>query len=241
MLEIDGQIWQSPTSFAVLGLTASGRLTIGQETFSGSVTAGTASYPLRSLNRHNDASSANGLTLFTPALGAALPLSGAAVAFLRPTARSRHVFTVESVQSGVTTLPVLVNQDALVGNGAAAAWLLAHLERGATLAVSEQIAPDDTLVQAIGGGALLLKDGAFYQDTHAPAPKTSSPLTAIGVSRDGRHVLLAVCDGRQTDPERTTLPCSFFSFLSPFGLRSHLWPVAPVMAPRVATSAASLF
>ena len=51
LLKINGQLWQSPDASPVLGITASGRLTIGPETFVGSVVSGNASYPLQSINR----------------------------------------------------------------------------------------------------------------------------------------------------------------------------------------------
>jgi len=205
MLEINGQIWQSPASFAVLGVTASGLLTIGHEAFTGSVTAGGVSYPLHAINRQDDIGTAN-LTLFTPVLGASLPLHGATVAFLQPVAGSNQTFTVVSIQARVARLPVLSTQDALVGSGNAGSWLLTHLASGTTLTLDERTTPDNDLVQAIGGGAILIKDGARYQDQRAPASGKDSarnPLTAIGISKDGTQALLVVCDGNQADVSRS--------------------------------------
>lgn len=202
MLEIDGRVWQSPNAFAVLGVTPSGRLTIGRESFSGSVSAGDSSYPLRSVNRYHDAN-ADGLALFTPELGATLPLHEATLAILQPVANSSTAFTVVSVQANATSLPRLSNQEALVGNGAAGAWLSQRLQPGASITLSEHLAPESDLVQAIGGGAILIKDGAAYQDLHAPVPgeaRTHDPLTAVGITKDGAHAMLIVCDGHQADP-----------------------------------------
>ncbi|HEX4716390.1 MAG TPA: phosphodiester glycosidase family protein, partial [Ktedonobacteraceae bacterium] len=205
MLEVNGQIWQSPASFAVLGVTASGRLTIGHEAFTGSVTAGGVSYPLHAINRQDDVGTAN-LTLFTPVLGAPLPLHGATVALLQPVAGSNQTFTVVSVKAGMARLPVLATQDALVGSGAAGSWLITHLASGTTLTLDERTTPDNDLIQAIGGGAILIKDGARYQDQRAPASGNDSernPLTAIGINRDGTKALLVVCDGNQADASRS--------------------------------------
>lgn len=199
MVEINGQIWQSPGQAATLGVTSSGRLTLGPETFSGAVTVGDTSYSLAAVNRYG-AASANHLTLFTPAFGASLPLHKATLALLQPATGSSTMSTVESIQAGVKRLPVLHDQKALVGGGSAGAWLAAHLQRGARVKIDERITPDNNLVQALGGGPMIIKNGAIYQDPHPPFPgKTSAsgPLTAIGITRDGKRALLVVCDGRR--------------------------------------------
>jgi exopolysaccharide biosynthesis protein len=62
-----------------------------------------------------------------------------------------------------------------------------------------QITPDADLFQAIGGGPQVVKDGALYYDPHPALPGkrfTLNPQTAIGISRDGTHALIAVFDGR---------------------------------------------
>ncbi len=201
MLEINGQIWQSPGVYAVLGVTSSGRLTMGRESFSGSVTAGSESYPLSSVNRYGD-KGANHLRLYTPTLGTTLPLHGAALALLQPVAGSNTTFTVASIHTRATGLPLLRGQIALVGRGDAQTWLTTHLQAGASIEINEQIAPDDNLVQAVGGGPVVLKDGALYHDRHIPAPgevDVSNPLTAVGISKDGRYALFVVCNGRRAD------------------------------------------
>jgi exopolysaccharide biosynthesis protein len=69
-----------------------------------------------------------------------------------------------------------------------------------------QITPNADLFQAIGGGPQLLKDGALYYDPHPAVPGETyilNPQTAIGVSRDGTHALVAVFDGRLSGPWRS--------------------------------------
>jgi exopolysaccharide biosynthesis protein len=56
---------------------------------------------------------------------------------------------------------------------------------------------------AIGGGPVLLRDGAWYEDPHAPAPDERNyrwPVVALARQADGRLMLVAV-DGRH--PERS--------------------------------------
>jgi exopolysaccharide biosynthesis protein len=58
-------------------------------------------------------------------------------------------------------------------------------------------------IAAIGGGPILLRDGAWFEDPHAPAPDERDvrwPVVALGRERDGRLLLVAV-DGRH--PERS--------------------------------------
>jgi hypothetical protein len=55
----------------------------------------------------------------------------------------------------------------------------------------------------VGSGPLLLKDGEWYEDTHAPAPDERDvqwPVVAVGTLADGTLIFVAV-DGRH--PERS--------------------------------------
>ncbi|WP_165423182.1 phosphodiester glycosidase family protein [Ktedonosporobacter rubrisoli] len=200
MLQVQGKIMQSPSSFAVLGITSSGRLTIGPEAFSAKVSTLHGSYTLHSINRYGDVNGDH-LVLFTPALGASILLNGASIAILKPVHGSTHVFTVLCIQENRNSLPILSGASALIGSGAAARWL-SHLQIGETLNISEHLAPDSNLVKAIGGGPQLIKNGAIYHDPFVPAPSEATqenPLTALGISRDGLHALLVVCNGHQAD------------------------------------------
>ncbi|MGH2481851.1 MAG: phosphodiester glycosidase family protein, partial [Ktedonobacteraceae bacterium] len=186
-------------------VTASGQLTMRPETFSGSVSTGNENYPLSSVNRYGD-KGANHLKLYTPVLGTTLPLHGATLALLQPVAGSSTTFTVASIHARATTLPLLRGQSALVGQGDADTWLATHLHPGTSVEISERIAPDNDLVQAVGGGPILLKDGAFYRDRRVPAPgavNVYNPLTAVGISNDGRYALFVVCNGRRADSNRS--------------------------------------
>jgi exopolysaccharide biosynthesis protein len=205
LLKINGQLWQSPDASPVLGITASGRLTIGPETFVGSVVSGNASYPLQSINRYGDARG-NLLTLFTSAPGSTLHLRGAdVVALLHP--GGHHMLTVTALQQNVTSLPALsAQEEALVGSRNAGSWLSAHLRAGKTLSIQERITPDNNLASALGGGAVLIRDGVLAQGLRTRSPgetRVRNPLTALGITRDGRRALLVVCDGHQADPNRS--------------------------------------
>lgn len=207
MVVSNGQLQQTPTNdsyYPVLGVTSSGRLTIRPEFFSGSIIDGKAHYPLHEINIYGDIR--KGPILITPDLGARISVAGDTVAMLRPVSNTSDTFIVQSVRSGVTWLPALSGKDAIIAQGSAGQWLSSHLHPNDRLRVTERISPDDNLLQAIGGGPIVLKNGALYYDAHPPVPadvNVRNPLTAIGVSRDGTHALLAVFDGRRTGPWRS--------------------------------------
>ncbi len=205
LVEINSQIVQSPGYYAALGVTASGQITMDRETFSGSVTDGSATHVLNSINHHGDTHNGQ-LVLFTPALGASLPGLSDTIVTLQPITACPSFYTVQAIQSNATTLPILSNQDALVGSGEASKWLTSNLHPGDRINIPEHIAPDANLVQAIGGGPVLIKNGTRYNDPNPPAPSeanTRNPLTAIGVSKDGTHAFLVVFDGRLSGPSRS--------------------------------------
>jgi hypothetical protein len=204
MMISNGQILQTPTNdsyYAVFGVTSSGRLTIGPEFFSGSIIDGTSSYPLHEVNIYSDIH--KGPILITPDLGARISVVGDTVVMLHPIANSSDTFTVQSVQSDATWLPALSGQYAIIGQAEDAYWLASHIHPHDKVRLTEQIFPDSNLLQAIGGGPVVLKNGALYDDPRPPVPGDvyiRNPITGIGVSKDGTHVLLAVFDGRGVGP-----------------------------------------
>ncbi len=202
---INGRMMQSPSTYAVFGISSSRKFTIGHETFHATITAGTASYILSSMNHLVELHEGK-LGLITPALGAPIPVRGDTVVMLQHVVNSPKEFTVLSIQRAGTVLPALVNRYALVGRGAAGAWLLTHLHKGVHVSVNEQISPDNDLFQALGGGLVIIKNGARYQDHSLPILWSAyhrNPFTAVGISRDGKHALLVVFDGRYSGPFRS--------------------------------------
>ena len=208
---INGQLLHGPNPhfYAVLGVTSTGRLTIGPESFSGTVSDGASSYPLYSFNHYSEVYNGR-LLLFSRTLGEPVYVGGDPVAIIQPiqpVAGSTTTFTVRSILYGPGWLPVLpAQQYAVLGSGYAGDWLATTLHKGDRISVHMQITPDGDLLQAIGGGPQVVKDGAFYFDPHPPAPQERyvlNPQTAIGVSRDGTHALVAVFDGRDSGPWRS--------------------------------------
>jgi len=197
---INGQLMQSPSMYAVFGITSYLKFTIAHEAFDATITAGAASFKLSSINHLVELHEGK-LGLITPALGAPIGVWGDTVVLLQRSVISPTVLTVLSIRRAGTVLPALVNRYALVGRGAAGAWLLSHLHKGVRVSVNERISPDNNLFQALGGGLVLIKNGAFYQDHSLPVLRSAysrNPFTAVGISRDGKHALFAVFDGRNS-------------------------------------------
>jgi exopolysaccharide biosynthesis protein len=204
MVKINGRLLQSPTDYAVLGITQSGSPTINTESFSGSVTDGNASYPLDAINVYNDASRGK-LVLLTPDLGTPPAIVGDTAVLLQPVDVSAGTFRVRAVQPYVS-LSTLAGQYALIGNGSTANWMRAHLHRGNRINVQENISPDGDLAQAIGGGPILIQNGSIYHDPDPPAPRevyVRNPLTAVSVNSGRSHLSLTIFDGRGTGPVRS--------------------------------------
>jgi exopolysaccharide biosynthesis protein len=96
---------------------------------------------------------------------------------------------------------------------------------GDVLDVSYAVDPPVTgAIAGIGSGPLLLKDGAWFEDRHAPAPDERNvqwPVVALGSMPDGTLMLAAV-DGRH--PERSigmTRP-EFAELLQGYGMRDAM-------------------
>jgi hypothetical protein len=126
---INGQLKQSPSMYAVLGVTTYGKFTIGHETFDASITAGHASFQLSSINHLVELNEGK-LGLITPALGAPISVRGDTVVLLERDVNSSNKLIVLAIQRAGTMLPALVNRYALVGRGPTGAWLRAHLLKG---------------------------------------------------------------------------------------------------------------
>ncbi|QWF83264.1 phosphodiester glycosidase family protein [Amycolatopsis sp. CA-230715] len=191
----DGKVLKSPRPRfnAQLGVRADGSMVLGPQEFSGTVTDGAASRPLTSVNVVNDVA-AGGITEVTPALGGAtgLPAGTLAVGHERPGG-----FVVDSVRTGVTEAPALTaGQLGLLGGGDGGKWLADTVHSGDTVSVGTAIAPDGGLRQLISGSTMLVKDGAPYQDPTGTPPSGVNPETVIGLTKDGKHAIIATLDGR---------------------------------------------
>jgi hypothetical protein len=78
----------------------------------------------------------------------------------------------------------------------------------------------DDVVSAIGGGPLLVKDGAWYSDPDGPSKgefATHMPATSAGITSDGTLLLFEI-DGRQPDLSIGVLQPQIASLMIAFGV-----------------------
>ena len=89
-----------------------------------------------------------------------------------------------------------------------------------TIAIDGASTPTlDDVVSAIGGGPLLVKDGAWYADPDGPSKgefATHMPATSVGVTRDGTLLMFEI-DGRQPALSIGVLQPQIASLMIAFG------------------------
>lgn len=119
---------------------------------------------------------------------------------------------VLEVRRDLPGVPIPSGGFVLTGRDAAGAWLAEHCRAGDLLRLDLRSSPPwQELREAIGAGPRILRDGVFVQDPIAPMPEGEEftldwkrahylrrhPRTGLGVTRDGRGVVLVTVDGRQ--------------------------------------------
>ncbi|HEX6448395.1 MAG TPA: phosphodiester glycosidase family protein [Trebonia sp.] len=204
---VNGQIYKSPPSGfnAELSVLGNGTMSIGQENFSGTITDGTATEPLTSVNILSDAAAGH-VTEVTPALAASAQTISKASTVVTGTVSGTsgaQTLTVTAVNTGVTKLAVPAKgTEDLIAAGAAGTWLSANVHAGDSVSVSQQLSPaagttqDAPVTQLVTAATQLIKDGAAYTDPTGQPPSGINPETAIGISKDGKHAIFVTLDGR---------------------------------------------
>jgi exopolysaccharide biosynthesis protein len=196
---VDGQIYKSPpTGYnAELSVLSDGTMKIGQENFSGTITDGSATEPLTSVNIPSDAA-AGKITEVTPVLATSAQSLTAAATLVSGTLSGtggQQTLTVTGVQAGIKSLPVPAAGTAgLLGSGAGGSWLADNVHVGDTVAISEGFGADD-VSQLVTAPTQLIKDGQAYTDPTGQPPSGTNPETAVGISQDGRHAIFVTLDG----------------------------------------------
>ena len=200
---VDGQILKTPPPGfdAELSVLPDGSMTIGEEDFSGTITSGSASHPLTSINNLADAEG-GGITEATPALATtaqSLTRKGTVVTATVSGSASNETLTVTDMQIGVATLPVpAAGTVELYGTIGGADWLKANVAVGDTVGIADGLSPNPDLTQMVSGGSVIIKDGAAFTDPTG-RPQPVEPQTAVGLSQDGKHAIVVTFDGEQAE------------------------------------------
>lgn len=191
----NGRLLKSPQSdFASqLGIKPDGTMVMGPENFTGTIKDGKAGHALNSVNTVDDVTT-GGITEVTPDLGATPGLTAGTLVVGH--SDSGKSFTVDSVQTGVTSVNKLAKgQLGLLGGGDGGTWLAGTLHQGDTVKLTSAIAPDNDLQQLVSGVGMLVKDGKIYNDPTGSLPSGANPETAVGITKDGKHTIVATIDG----------------------------------------------
>ncbi len=202
MVVVNGRLVKSPNPAwnQNLVVRADGSIAIGAESYSGTATDGAATHPITSVNLVDDLS-ANGLVRVTPDLGDSGKIPASVVASGHRDPADANVLIIDRVTSGVTDLtPLPTGTEDLVGSGTAGQWLTATAHVGDRVRIAESISPDSAPRQALSGGAVLVQNGTMAVPLQGGGENNvNNPVTGLGVTKDGKHAIVAVFDGHQPE------------------------------------------
>jgi hypothetical protein len=189
-----GVLLHTPADRMALTVHRDRRVTFGEYRFRGAARIGSRRLALTQLNDWP----VGAATFITPEFGKIPPAPGVTLAQLDAVPGHPHRFRVSSVG------PVTASVDATYG---LALGPLVHEKPpkpGQVLEVTYDTIPSAAgAVAAVGGGPLLLKNGAWFEDPHAPAPDERDAhwaVVALGRLPDDNLMIVQV-DGRH--PERS--------------------------------------
>lgn len=194
----DGAVLRTPSKRAAIDVAGGGNVGIGYVSFTGTVTYGTATVPLTGINEWPPQGGAALLTSAYGALGApAANVVAVALDALDATPGMPGTYRVSAVGAPLAG-PVT---GAVLGFGPAAQKIAPPPQIGDTVTLAYGTTPDATqLLAAVGGGPLLVANGAAIDDPFSPAPEERNvrfPVAGAAVEPDGT-LLMIVVDGRKT-------------------------------------------
>lgn len=227
----NGELIKSPISRGVFAITKEGQPVISLFNLSISIETRYGIIPINNLNIPRGANEA---VLFTARFGKNTLVSTNALAGIdielldfSQVLPSSGVITAKigSIYYGVTSSPIPKSGGILSLGGRALSYL-PYLKQGEEIKIVTRLTPSIDISQAIGGGAILLKDGniVFNSTGELPLPKEvtekKNPLTAIAIDNSGK-VYLIVVDGRNPKSEGMTY-AELANYLKGIGMRDAL-------------------
>jgi len=188
----------NPADFLML---KDGTPVITNETFSGTVADGSASFPLSAINQF-DTNVPNSITLDTPANGA-VNTSSARVA-VGHVVDGGSAVQIDSIALSQHSLPALTgDEEDVVAIGAApAAWMAANVKAGDTIQISDSLSPYplSQIQTAVEGGGMLEQNGQMAVPVVGGGENNQdNPVTGLGITKDNKHLIIAVFDGHQSE------------------------------------------
>jgi len=218
----DGELVRSPTAWVAFAIRKDGRPRIDRFKWTGTVVLSRTGES-HALAGYNAGLPSDGLMVISDALGYGAPApepgmrqtvaelapAGSPAAPVRPGkapgvpgAATPGLYTVKQVWvQQAFYAPFPAGEILLVGRGRAANWIRDKVPAGTEVQVNLTTDPDwHELRAAIGGGPVLVQCGRVVNDPHPPSPGERNvrfPVTALGILKDGRTVILVEVDGRQ--------------------------------------------
>jgi exopolysaccharide biosynthesis protein len=222
MVVRSGALLQLPYKRYVLAVARDGTPHIEEFSFSGEVEVGGRTLPLDAIDEmpHTD----SGVSLLTPLYGRVPPRDTITLATLQvlqgtpPLARYRVSGTADNTVAqppGYYLAAGANNDDVVDASGT-----------DSVATVTGDLSPLglDDIESAVGGGALILHDGAWYDDYDAPYRVENArrmPCSGVAIASDGRLYLVEV-DGRQPDLSVGTTRPQFAALMRAFGATEGL-------------------
>lgn len=193
-----GQLLRTPRKRYALALLRSGGAHFAEFTFAGTVQMGTQSLSLGGVNTMPTPDDA--ITLITPDFGAVPPQAGVTLAGL----------TLASGSEPFGTYRVTAFTQSIDGSAPPGYYLAVNSQEAAALPnIGDTVAASGTLspiplrelYAAIGGGPLILYNGAWFDDPDGPSGGEFDrriPCSGVAIQSDGTLLLIEV-DGRQEE------------------------------------------
>jgi hypothetical protein len=194
-----GALLQLPYKRAVLAITRDGMPHITEFTFSGQMVIADRTFPLDAIDQMPEGGS--GLSLLTPNYGRVAPHENVTLATLQPLGGAPPLerYRVTGLADNLNPQPpgyyvaIGLNDYNAVGVP----------DAGSLVSVDGDLSPFGlaSIDAAVGGGAMILHDGAWYDDPDAPYRQENArrvPVSGAAVAPDGRLFLIEV-DGRQPE------------------------------------------
>ncbi len=190
----------------IFGISQKGEPMLGALEQTGSLQAGTASYPIALVNKSRNAGDKpDVVALYTRSYGlttrASTPSTDVVLRDIKPAlplkAGIAYTATVGEVRKDVSDSAIPVDAVLLSGTGAGAAFLEQNLPTGATVSFSVGLNPDWSRVpEATGVWPVLVRGGKLaLSDVSDQSLKVRHPRTAVGWN--DRKLYFVAVDGRQ--------------------------------------------
>lgn len=213
----NGSLVRAPMKRYALAVTAGKRVEFAEFSLAASVQLpGGATVALDGFNAWPPPE--NGVAFLTPAFGPVAPVPNLTLVRLESVASQGETRTLRVVETADNTIEQPPGY--YLGIGLNAYGSVPVPNPGQTLIADTLLSPDGArIAAALGGGPLLVRDGAPYDDPDGPsggAFETLIPCSGAAVTADGRLLLLEV-DGRQPTRSVGLTRAQFAALMLAFG------------------------